>query len=97
MIWDDWHADAVTKSVDVDTDKLMQIIIREEFKEATIITIAHRLETILDFDRVAVLDNGVLVEIDSPQALLSRPSAFRDLYETYQTASVEATEKDVFN
>lgn len=44
------------------------------------IAIVHRLETILDFDKVALLDAGQLIEFDNPHALLSRPSAFNQLY-----------------
>lgn len=66
------------------TDKLMQRIIREEFKDHTIIAIAHRLDTILDFDRIAVLDAGKLVEFDSPEILLARDSMFKGLYGKYK-------------
>lgn len=68
------------RSVDVKTDELMQRIIRAEFKEHTILAVAHRLDTIMDFDRVAVIDKGRLVEFDSPADLLKRPSAFKALY-----------------
>jgi ATP-binding cassette, subfamily C (CFTR/MRP), member 1 len=71
-------------SVDRKTDDLMQRIIREEFANHTIIAIAHRLETILDFDRIVVLHKGELMECDSPSNLLARPSAFRELYEVYE-------------
>lgn len=70
----------MSSSIDVTTDKLVQRVIREEFKDATIISVAHRLDTILDFDRIAILSDGELVEFDSPQALLARPSAFKELY-----------------
>lgn len=60
----------------------MQKLIREEFKGRTIIAIAHRLETILDFDRVAVLDSGKLVECGPPGELLVRNGGlFRALVE----------------
>jgi ABC-type multidrug transport system fused ATPase/permease subunit len=72
--------DEVSSSIDVTTDNLIQSVIRQEFADATIIAIAHRLDTILDFDRVALLSDGKLVEFDSPQELLRRPSAFKDLY-----------------
>lgn len=68
-------------SVDRKTDNLMQRIIREEFAHHTVIAIAHRLETILDFDKIVVLHKGELKECDSPKNLLARPSAFRELYE----------------
>jgi ATP-binding cassette, subfamily C (CFTR/MRP), member 1 len=72
--------DEVSSSIDVTTDKLVQRIIREEFAGATIISVAHRLNTILDLDRIALLSDGKLVEFESPKVLLSRQSAFRDLY-----------------
>lgn len=78
--------DEVTSSVDLDTDVLMQQIIREEFKEHTIIAIAHRLETIKDFDRVVVMDEGKIVECDAPETLLAKEgSAFKKLFEMYKT------------
>lgn len=74
--------DEATSSVDTKTDELMQKLIRTEFWECTIIAVAHRLDTILDFDKIAVLDAGRLVEYDSPKALLSRRSRFRTLYDS---------------
>jgi ABC-type multidrug transport system fused ATPase/permease subunit len=71
---------ALRFSVDHETDELMQCIIRQEFRGCTIIAVAHRLNTIMDFDRIAVLDHGVLCELDSPQALLSKDSRFRSMW-----------------
>jgi ABC-type multidrug transport system fused ATPase/permease subunit len=62
----------------------VQNIIREEFLEYTIIYIAHRLDTILDFDRVAVMDKGQIVECDDPRILLQRSSLFRSLYDSFR-------------
>ena len=62
----------------------MQKIIREDFKGRTIIAVAHRLETILDFDRVVVLDQGLLVEEGLPSQLLQWNSAFKALYDVYR-------------
>jgi ABC-type multidrug transport system fused ATPase/permease subunit len=73
--------DEATASVDVHTDALMQRLIRDEFKDCTIIAAAHRLDTIIDFDKVAMLDRGRLVEFDSPQKLLATNSAFKELYQ----------------
>ena len=48
------------------------------------IAVAHRLETILDFDRIIVLDHGRLVEQGSPNQLLTSDSAFKNIYDTYK-------------
>ncbi len=75
--------------MDRKTDELMQRIIRDEFAHHTIIAIAHRLETILDFDRIVVLHKGELRECDTPSNLLARPSAFKELYEMYEMKKEE--------
>ncbi|POR31166.1 ABC transporter C family member 12 [Tolypocladium paradoxum] len=73
--------DEPTSSVDSQTDAKIQEVIRTEFKGRTIIMIAHRLDTLLDFDKVAVLDKGSLVEFESPGALLkNQQSHFARLY-----------------
>ncbi|KAF4634221.1 hypothetical protein G7Y89_g3892 [Cudoniella acicularis] len=72
--------DEVSSSMDGATDKVIQQVIREEFSGATIIAVAHRLDTILDFDRIAVMSDGKLVEFESPEVLLGRQSVFRELY-----------------
>jgi len=66
--------------VDKEAEEMMHRLIREEFKGFTILAIAHRLETLMDFNRVVVLDAGILVECGNPTELLSRPSRFQDLY-----------------
>ena len=59
----------------------MQRVIREKFSKHTIVAVAHKLDSILDFDKVALLDQGVLVEFDRPYDLLEQPeSAFYKLY-----------------
>jgi len=55
----------------METDDLIQETIRKEFSDSTIVTIAHRLNTIIDYDRVIVMDKGQIAEFDSPKALLS--------------------------
>ena len=60
---------------------MIQKIIRQKFSKHTIIAVAHKLDTIIDFDKVAVLENGVLMEFDSPHLLLAKPkSMFAQLY-----------------
>ncbi|KAJ2492865.1 Transporter of the ATP-binding cassette (ABC) [Coemansia sp. RSA 2050] len=64
--------DEATASVDFDTDAKIQTTIRNEFTESTLLCIAHRLRTIVDYDKVLVLDQGEVVEYDSPYALLRK-------------------------
>ena len=61
-----------TASVDVETDKLLQETIRTEFADRTILTIAHRINTIMDSDRILVLGAGKVVEFDTPENVISR-------------------------
>lgn len=69
--------DEATAAVDMETDELIQNTIRREFKDCTILTIAHRLNTILDYDKVMVLDQGIIKEYESPDNLLKdKSSAF---------------------
>jgi ABC-type multidrug transport system ATPase subunit len=58
--------DEATAAIDLETDDLIQATIRREFRRCTIVTIAHRLNTIMDSDKVVVLADGRLVECDSP-------------------------------
>ncbi|XP_067131316.1 ATP-binding cassette subfamily C member 4-like [Centruroides vittatus] len=62
--------DEATSNIDKKTDSCLQKIIREKFESCTVLTIAHRLHTIIDSDRVLVLDSGKVQEFDSPYALL---------------------------
>ena len=62
--------DEASASLDPETDKLLQMSIREHFKHSTVLTIAHRLATIMDHDKVLVLDGGKLVEFESPAELV---------------------------
>ena len=74
--------DEATANVDMRTDALIQATIRSEFRDRTTITIAHRLDTIIDCDRIMVLDAGRVLEFDTPKALLADPhSVFSSLVE----------------
>lgn len=64
--------DEATSNVDTETDELMQSIIREEFAKHTILTIAHRLDTIRDVDNILVMDKGRVVEFGTPDELLAK-------------------------
>uniref|UniRef100_A0A1I7XC86 ABC transporter domain-containing protein n=1 Tax=Heterorhabditis bacteriophora TaxID=37862 RepID=A0A1I7XC86_HETBA len=63
--------DEATAAIDTQTDASIQATIRKEFADSTVITIAHRLNTVLDYDKVMVMVNGQLAEFDRPQQLLA--------------------------
>ncbi|KAJ7664839.1 P-loop containing nucleoside triphosphate hydrolase protein, partial [Mycena rosella] len=66
--------DEATSAIDYKTDAIIQTSLRNELKpDVTVITIAHRLQTILDSDKIMVLDEGRIVEFDAPQVLLGNP------------------------
>lgn len=67
--------DEATAAIDVETDRLIQESIREYFGHCTILTIAHRLNTILDYDKILVMDKGEVKELDTPRNLLSDPNS----------------------
>lgn len=72
--------DEATAAVDVETDAALQATLRSPlFAQRTIITVAHRINTILDSDRVVVLDKGEVVEFDTPQELIRRRGIFHGL------------------
>ncbi|PKX93791.1 putative ABC multidrug transporter [Aspergillus novofumigatus IBT 16806] len=67
--------DEVSSSVDRETERMMQEIIRAEFRHYTIIAVSHRLEMIMDFNRVVVMDRGEVVEVGDPAALKGAPGS----------------------
>ncbi|XP_069563543.1 ATP-binding cassette sub-family C member 3 isoform X1 [Brachyistius frenatus] len=68
--------DEATAAIDLETDDLIQSTIRTQFEDCTVFTIAHRLNTIMDYTRVLVLDKGQIAEFDTPTNLLSRRGIF---------------------
>lgn len=68
--------DEATAAVDMEMDGLIQATIRSQFKDCTVLTIAHRLHTIMDYTRVLVLDKGLMTEFDSPSNLISQRGVF---------------------
>ncbi|XP_076884825.1 ABC transporter C family member 4-like [Bidens hawaiensis] len=79
--------DEATASVDSQTDAVIQKIIREDFANCTIISIAHRIPTVMDCDRVLVVDAGYAKEFDKPSRLIERPSLFGALVQEYANRS----------
>lgn len=97
--------DEATASVDRDSDAQIQRMVRECFSHCTVLTIAHRLHTVVDSDRVLVLDDGRVAELDVPSALLRREGGvFRAMVEALgettalnlrRVADGEATLEDI--
>ncbi|KAG9660971.1 putative multidrug resistance protein, partial [Aureobasidium melanogenum] len=72
--------DEATSSVDGNIDLQLREVIKEHFADCTVISVAHRLDTVLSSDRIVLLDEGRVLEIDTPDNLLARDSMFRRLY-----------------
>ena len=79
--------DEATASIDNSTDAAIQTMIRQNFAGATILTIAHRLNTIMDSDKILVFDSGHIAEYDSPQVLLNKEDGlFKSMVEKSRAA-----------
>uniref|UniRef100_A0A8C3UT09 Canalicular multispecific organic anion transporter 2 n=1 Tax=Catharus ustulatus TaxID=91951 RepID=A0A8C3UT09_CATUS len=68
--------DEATAAIDLETDDLIQMTIRTQFVDCTVLTIAHRLNTIMDYTRVLVLDSGTIAEFDTPANLIAAKGIF---------------------
>ncbi|XP_029383998.1 canalicular multispecific organic anion transporter 2 isoform X2 [Echeneis naucrates] len=68
--------DEATAAIDLETDNLIQSTIRTQFEECTVFTIAHRLNTVMDYTRILVLDKGQVAEFDTPTNLISQRGIF---------------------
>ncbi|KAG8815537.1 hypothetical protein FRC18_001456 [Serendipita sp. 400] len=72
--------DEATSSIDFQTDAKIQAAVREEFKNSCLLTIAHRIRTVIDYDRLLILDKGNVVEFDTPLNLIQKEGGlFRDM------------------
>lgn len=71
--------DEATASIDAEADARIQKLLRHDFKSATTLTVAHRLNTIMDSTHILVMSDGRAVEFDTPQNLLSKGGMFSDL------------------
>ncbi|XP_067995695.1 ATP-binding cassette sub-family C member 2 isoform X1 [Melanerpes formicivorus] len=83
--------DEATAAVDLETDHLIQTTIRSEFSDCTVLTIAHRLNTIMDSNRVMVLQAGRIVEFDSPEELLKKQGTFSAMAKDAGISNTEST------
>ncbi|XP_078163870.1 putative ABC transporter C family member 15 [Carex rostrata] len=80
--------DEATASIDSATDGILQATIRKEFRDCTVLTIAHRIHTVIDSDLILVLSDGRVLEYDTPSKLLEREdSAFSKLIKEYSIRS----------
>lgn len=68
--------DEATADIDFQTEEKIQKFILEFFKESTIITIAHRIKTVSSYDKILVLEEGKIVEFDTPENLLKNKNSF---------------------
>ncbi|KGL76195.1 Canalicular multispecific organic anion transporter 1, partial [Tinamus guttatus] len=83
--------DEATAAVDLETDHLIQMTIRREFADCTVLTIAHRLHTIMDSSRVMVLQAGRIMEYDSPEELLQKQGIFSAMAKDAGILSTQTT------
>ena len=73
--------DEATSSIDYNTEQLIQKVILTSLKNSTVLTIAHRIKTILEYDKILVFDQGQLIEQGSPKELIEKKNgAFYGLY-----------------
>lgn len=73
--------DEATSSVDLETDQKIQRTIATGFKGKTLLCIAHRLKTIINYDRIVVMDQGTIAELDTPMGLYEKGGIFRGMCE----------------
>jgi len=84
--------DEATSNVDLRNDEQVQDMIREQFRDRTVITIAHRLRTILAYDRVLVMDSGRAAEIGTPLELFQKGGLFTDMCEKSRITEADVRE-----
>mmetsp|Transcript_31 Transcript_31/g.41 ORF Transcript_31/g.41 Transcript_31/m.41 type:complete len:83 (+) Transcript_31:1518-1766(+) len=75
--------DEATAAIDADTDAKIQRVMSLDFQDATCLTVAHRINTIMNSDSILVMDDGCATEFDSPSNLLGRGGMFRDLVDAW--------------
>jgi len=81
--------DEATASVDAQTDKKIQRVMRTDFEHSTCITVAHRINTIMDSDYILVMDDGYVAEFDPPSDLIKKEGLFKDLVDAWEKENVD--------
>lgn len=88
--------DEATASVDYETDSLIQKTINTEFSNCTVLTIAHRLHTVINADKILVMDNGTMVEYDHPHELLKDENGYLTKLVNETSSSLAGIAKESF-
>jgi ABC-type multidrug transport system fused ATPase/permease subunit len=71
--------------VDAETETVMQDIVDTEFRGCTVIAVMHKLLHVTRYDKVALMENGELLEFDDPRLLMAKETRFAELYRSYTT------------
>ena len=88
--------DDSTSAVDTQTDSAIRLALKEQLKDTTTIIIAQRVASVMDADRVVVIDNGEIIDVDTPENLLRTSEIYKDIYYT-QMEGVELCVRQRFN
>ena len=73
--------DEATANIDINTEEKIQKVLNELLKNCTVITIAHRIKTVINYDKILVLEKGEIKEFDSPKNLIEQNTLFyREFY-----------------
>ena len=67
--------DEATANIDLNTEQIIQELMNEEFKDSTMITVAHRLNTVIKSDKILVMGFGKVIEYDTPEKLMNDPNS----------------------
>ena len=67
--------DEATANIDMNTEQIIQELMNEEFKDSTMITVAHRLNTVIKSDKILVMEFGKVIEYDTPEKLMNDPNS----------------------
>ncbi|KAF6038712.1 ABCC5 [Bugula neritina] len=90
--------DEATAAIDTEKDSLIQETIKEVFADCTMLTIAHRLNTVVNYDKILVLNNGEVMEFDKPENLLAdRTSEFSKMMAAQESQKQNAQHRETFN